>query len=162
MRKGFSQVTLCLIILMMFFTVVSVSAQEDQPTDDEVNAIARQLYCPVCENTPLDVCGTQACIDWRAEIRQKLAEGWSEEEIIQYFVDRHGAQILAKPPAEGFYLLIYILPPVILIAGVWILLRAVRGWRTQMPAEPAAFSPDEEDIYISRMEEELRRRQGDA
>ncbi|MFN3309334.1 MAG: hypothetical protein ACK44E_09010, partial [Anaerolineales bacterium] len=30
-------------------------------SDDEVNAIAKYLYCPVCENVPLDVCGTQAC-----------------------------------------------------------------------------------------------------
>ena len=39
-------------------------AQEATPipvTDDQVNAIAHDLYCPVCENTPLDVCGTQAC-----------------------------------------------------------------------------------------------------
>ena len=34
----------------------AVSAQQPTPSDDEVNAIARQLYCPVCENTPLDVC----------------------------------------------------------------------------------------------------------
>jgi cytochrome c-type biogenesis protein CcmH/NrfF len=33
-------------------------AQGSDPTDDEVNAIASQLYCPVCENIPLDACGT--------------------------------------------------------------------------------------------------------
>ena len=45
------------------------------PSDDQVNAIAKQLYCPVCENIPLDVCGTQACAQWRELIREKLAAG---------------------------------------------------------------------------------------
>ncbi len=41
--------------------VAPALAQGQPPTDDEVNRIAKQLYCPVCENTPLDVCPTQAC-----------------------------------------------------------------------------------------------------
>lgn len=162
MRKRFYSTTCSLLILIMSFSVVPASAQEGQPTDDDVNAIAKQLYCPVCENTPLDVCGTQACIDWRAEIRQKLTEGWSEEEIIQYFVDRHGMQILVEPPAEGFTLFIYIIPPLILFMAVLILMRAVRGWRKHMPMESSGLSSDEQNVYITRMEEELRRRQGDS
>ena len=139
-------------------TTVVVRAQEGQPTDDEVNAIAKKIYCPVCENTPLDVCGTQACIDWREEIRKKLTEGWNEEQIIQYFVDQHGAQILPEPPAEGFNLLVYILPPAIFLAGLWMLTQALRNWRR--PVEEISVLPqDEQDIYLNRMEEQLRERQ---
>src|SRR5512139_417847 len=61
-----------------------VSAQGPTPTDDEVNRIAKQLYCPVCESTPLDVCPTEACRQWRDLIRTMLAEGKSEAEIKQY------------------------------------------------------------------------------
>ena len=85
-----------------------VSAQKATPSDDEVNAIARQLYCPVCENIPLDVCPTPACAQWRALIREKLAEGWSEEQIKQYFADQYGTRVLAEPPREGFSLLIWL------------------------------------------------------
>ena len=42
-------------------THVAVRSQGPTPTDDAVNKIAKQLYCPVCENTPLDVCPTEAC-----------------------------------------------------------------------------------------------------
>ena len=59
----------------------SAFAQGSGPTDDDVNAIAKQLYCPVCENIPLDACGTQACEQWRGIIRDRLAEGWTEEQI---------------------------------------------------------------------------------
>ena len=60
------------LVFLMLMGVGSVYAQDDSPTDDEVNAVASQLYCPVCENIPLDVCPTQACEQWRATIREKL------------------------------------------------------------------------------------------
>jgi len=71
-------------ILMTLFLMLAaaslVTAQElppDQPSDNAVNAIAKQLYCPVCENVPLDVCPTQACAQWRELIREKLSQGWT-------------------------------------------------------------------------------------
>lgn len=60
-----------------------VLAQDGTPTDDEVNKIAKQLYCPVCESTPLDICPTEACRQWRELIREMLADGRSEAEIKQ-------------------------------------------------------------------------------
>ena len=89
------------LFFLMLFGVANAHAQDDPPTDDEVNAIAGELYCPVCENIPLDVCPTQACEQWRATIREKLEIGWNDEQIKQYFVDQYGARVLATPPAQG-------------------------------------------------------------
>ncbi len=143
-----------------------VSAQGDGPrtvTDDEVNAIARQLYCPVCENTPLDVCATEACRQWREVIRDKLEQGWTEEEIKQYFIDYYGARVVAEPPREGFNWLAYVVPPALILLGVGILARAIIMWRKaaaeDSPASQNAPPPlDEEDEYIRRLEEELKKR----
>ena len=44
-------------------------AQAPTPSADDVNRVARQLYCPVCQNIPLDVCPTDACAKWRDTIR---------------------------------------------------------------------------------------------
>jgi cytochrome c-type biogenesis protein CcmH len=66
-------------LLLLFLLVVSTASAQDGPTQDEVNAVARKLFCPVCENTPLDVCPTEACQQWRDVIRTKLMEGQSEE-----------------------------------------------------------------------------------
>jgi cytochrome c-type biogenesis protein CcmH len=162
-RKRIQTGLLVFLILTMLQPALAVSAQEEQPTDDQVNAIAKKLYCPVCENTPLDVCGTQACIDWRAEIRLKLSEGWSEDQIIQYFVEQHGAQVLPEPPAKGFNLLVYILPVVIFLVGLLILGQAFRTWRKPAEEESAAQLPQvERDPYMNRMEEQIRKRQEDA
>jgi cytochrome c-type biogenesis protein CcmH len=129
------------------------------PTDDQVNAIAKQLYCPVCENIPLDVCGTQACAQWRDLIRQKLGEGWSEAQIKQYFVDQYGDRVLATPPARGLNWLVYIVPPVAILAGVFILYRAFQSWRQPVAPEVQPESPVEQtDEYAMRLEEELRKR----
>ena len=150
---------LLLILSLLFISANTVSAQSpdpDAPTDDEVNAIARELYCPVCENTPLDACPTLACADWREEIRLKLVDGWTAEQIKQHFVDRFGDRVLAEPPRQGLNWLIYIVPPAIFIASAFILFKGIRSWRQ---IEPEGVPPAEDKItdeYATRLEDELR------
>jgi cytochrome c-type biogenesis protein CcmH len=163
-----------LLLVFLFVSVASMSlaarpaasafAQQPTPSDDEVNAIARQLFCPVCENTPLDVCPTEACRQWRDLIRQMLAEGKSEAEIEQYFVDNYGARVLSEPPRQGINWLVYIVPPVAFLVGAYFLFRAFRMWKrlANGPA-PEAGSRSEpavpsEDDYAARFEEELKKR----
>ncbi len=134
-------------------------AQKPTPSDDDVNRIAHQLYCPVCENTPLDVCPTEACRQWRDLIRQQLSQGWTEDQIKQYFVQQYGARVLAEPPATGLNWLVYVLPPLVIIAGAVLLLRAMRTWTKSpptAPAEPEKAAPTDE--YVARLEEELKNR----
>ncbi len=135
-------------------------AQKPTPSDDEVNRIAHQLYCPVCENTPLDVCPTEACRQWRDLIRQQLSQGWSEAQIKQYFADQYGARVLAEPPRSGLNWLIYILPPLAIVAGAFLLLRAMRTWTKPAAQEksPEAAENVPQDEYVARLEEELKKR----
>lgn len=135
-------------------------AQEPTPSDNEVNTIAEQLYCPVCENVPLDVCPTLACEQWRELIREKLAEGWTEDRIKAFFVDQYGARVLATPPAEGFNWLVYLVPPIAILSGAYVLYKALKSWQQPSPiVKSEVESPDlPEDEYIARLEEELRNR----
>lgn len=158
-----------LILFLLVFSLLSVgtaAAQGNGPesiSDDEVNAIAKQLFCPVCENTPLDVCETQACKQWRELIRLKLSEGATEEEIKQYFVDNYGARVLDEPPLKGFNVLAYVVPPVIILIGIVILVRAFRQWQSDDDeddfemAEADSISTDDDD-YIARLEAEMKKR----
>lgn len=160
MKKIFYTFTLAAILLLTITGIALAQSGGPTPTDDEVNAIAKQLFCPVCENTPLDVCPTQACAQWRDLIRLKLSEGWTESQIKQYFVDQYGARVLAAPPLEGFSWFIYIIPPIFLAIGVYIVFRAFRSMRKPVPsavmAEQPASAP--EDDYLRRVEEELKQR----
>jgi len=130
------------------------------PTEDQVNAIAKGLYCPVCENIPLDVCPTTACAEWRELIREKLAEGWSEKQIKDYFVAQYGDRVLATPPPRGLNWLVYVIPPLAILAGAYILFRAMQAWRRPMPAVKEVDTAEigAGDEYAARLEEDLRRR----
>lgn len=119
------------LLLIALALVPPARAQDRVISDDEVNAVAQNLYCPVCPNTPLDVCETQACQDWRAEIRTQLSSGWSEEEVMAYFVERYGERVLAEPERGGFTSLIWILPVVALLVGLAIVVQALRSWRAR-------------------------------
>jgi cytochrome c-type biogenesis protein CcmH len=125
------------------------------PTDDEVNAVAKELYCPVCENTSLDVCPTQACAQWRTLIKEKLIAGWDKEEIKQYFVDQYGDRVLAEPPRTGLNWIVYILPPVLFSVGIYLVyinLRKVRKITDLTDLKPAL----EDDPYLQKVESALK------
>ena len=127
-------------------------------TDDQVNAVARQLYCPVCENVPLDVCGTQACAQWRDLIRLKLSQGWTTQQIDTYFANNYGDRVLAQPPARGLNWLVYILPPLFILGGAYILFRVLRRMRAAPAAQvPTSDLPVSDDPYVARFEEQVRK-----
>jgi cytochrome c-type biogenesis protein CcmH len=127
-------------------------------TADDVNRIARQMYCPVCENEPLDACRTAACQQWRAQIGQMLSEGQTEQQIKDYFVARYGARVLAQPPAQGTSLLLYVLPIVGVIVGVVIVVWLLRRLRARGAEAPvAATAPRSSgDEYTDRVEQDLK------
>lgn len=133
------------------------SAQTPEPSDDDVNRVAKQLYCPVCENIPLDVCPTQACAQWRATIREKLVAGWDEQQIKDYFAVQYGERVLAEPPAQGFSLLVWLIPPLAVLAGAVVWWRFMRRAAKTVEAVPAPVVRTT-DPYIAKVEEELKRR----
>ena len=135
-----------------------VNAQGPLPSDDQVNAVASQLFCPVCENTPLDVCPTQACAQWRELIRTKLSEGWTADQIKEYFSTQYGARVLSEPPRQGLNWLVYIVPPVLMLIGVYILFRALQSMRKPALVESEPEEASAPDDYLRRVEEELKKR----
>ena len=148
-----------LIALAAMLMTIPALAQNPTPTDDEVNRIAKQLYCPVCQNTPLDVCPTEACRQWREEIRSMLAEGKSEAEIKEYFVNYYGAHVLNEPPNR---LVTYLVPAVAILLGTILLLRGFQMWRKPIGTEAVSgeseAKPVPEDDYVTKFEEELKKR----
>lgn len=147
------------IALTLAFNAVPAPAQGPTPTDDEVNRIAKQLYCPVCESTPLDVCPTEACRQWRDLIRTMLSEGKSEEEIKQYFVTQYGVRVLDEPPNR---LVTYLVPGAAILLGAFLLFRGFQMWvkPSATKADAAETEPKAkpvQDPYIARLEEEVKK-----
>jgi cytochrome c-type biogenesis protein CcmH len=126
------------LIFLFFLFALPVFAQnaldDGVVTADEVNMVSRRLYCPVCPNERLDACQTQACINWREDIRSQLEAGRSEDEIVADFVQRYGERAAGTPLDPTLRALSlytpYVIAGIALVVGVVTFLR----WRGQRSA----------------------------
>ena len=109
---------------------------QEEALEEEAQAIDRMIMCPVCPAETIDQAQVEISFQMRAVIREMLAEGRTREEILDYFVDRYGPDILAAPPKSGANLLAWILPIVGVAAGLaalFLVVRAMTG-RSKVPS----------------------------
>ena len=156
-----TKLTILLLTFLASLLIVSVVYAQDggpgTPSDNDVNRVAKQLYCPVCPNTPLDVCETKACEDWRAQIRDQLAEGWTDQQVIDYFVAQYGERVLAEPQRKGFTSLVWFLPLIAVLVGLGVVYEILRNWQKKKPALAAAGpAPNIPEAIRQRIERELQ------
>jgi cytochrome c-type biogenesis protein CcmH len=163
MSKRILFTALMISLITASFQLSPAIGQDEIPvSDDQINEVARELYCPVCENISLDVCPTQACAQWRDLIREKLEAGWTPEEIKGYFATQYGDRVLPEPPKRGINWLVYILPPAMIVAGAFMLLWIIKGLRSQRIVTTVTENTITEssgDEFIARIEEELKKRE---
>ena len=150
------------IVLVTAFALwpVVVTAQEE-PDYTEVNELAKQLNCPTCAGINLSDCRTLTCQQWRDQISSLLQEGYSDQEVLDYFVTRYGTQVLQEPPRSGFTLWLWILPFIIVLGGGGWLYYVLRGWsrpqKAAVTAAPSAVSapPQSNDDYLNLVDQDL-------
>ena len=150
------------IAAVLLSVLFAPSAFGQTPTPNEVNVIARQLWCPLCNGVRLDNCELLACDQMREVIAEKLAAGESAEQIRAYFVEQYGDVVLGAPSGEGFNSLAWLLPVVLGIGGLaWLgyyVSRLVRrGAAPPATGAGAAAGQSEHnnDPYLRRVDEEL-------
>ncbi|MBV9706310.1 MAG: cytochrome c-type biogenesis protein CcmH [Chloroflexi bacterium] len=102
-----------------------------QTLDQRVQDVASQLKCPVCQAESVADSPSTLAQQMRAIIRHKLQAGQSEQEIIQYFVNSFGQQIVWSPPWQGFSLLAWLVPIALILAGALLLFIVLRNWALQ-------------------------------
>ena len=175
MRLPIFKFGLVLIALgAIFYSAISAHAQTSPtpaPTatpavsDDEVNRISKGLYCPICQNVPLEVCETAACGRWREQVRDLIAQGQTEQQIRAYFIEHFGAQTVGIPTNPVIQLLTIALPfTLIAVVGILIGINLV-VWRNKHPAivvkpkETTVDTAPESDDYRARLEDEVKRRE---
>ncbi len=117
--------------------------------EDQVSAIARELMCPVCAGQTVAESSSALAVQMRQIIRERLQQGQTKDEIIAYFVAQFGESVLAVPPRRGSGLLLWLAPPVVLLAGLAVLQRYVRRHQSAAPV-PGAPPTREEVEQIAR------------
>lgn len=161
-RKGDACIALTVIFIMLIGFALPAAAQAQQTiSDDQVNAIAGKLFCPVCENIPLDVCPTAACAEWREEIRTQLAGGAAEQDVINNFVERYGERVVGTPLDPMLRTLSLLTPWLLglaaLIAAVYVLARW-RGGQPQRATASVEAGAKDDAYYRTRIEQDLQSR----
>ena len=132
---------LFLIVTMLSFSVLAVPALAQEPNYDRINDIAENLNCPTCTGINLSDCRTLTCEQWRAKIDDLVLEGYTDQEVLDYFSTRYGDQVLQEPPKTGFTLTLWVLPVLALVVGGGWLIYTMRGWAGQNPGTSAAAAP---------------------
>ena len=141
------------MLLVLAMAAPAVAATRPSQSDLET-----KLVCPVCHET-LDESDAPVARQMKAEIRRRIAEGWTEKQILDEMVANYGPGVLSTPATHGFDLLAWVLP----IGGIAVgaLALAVGAWywsrgRPSEPGEPvqaAALPPEDE----ARLDAELAR-----
>jgi cytochrome c-type biogenesis protein CcmH len=168
MTLRISKLILLFFVITAFFMLAGpVLAQ--QPDFDRINEIAKKLNCPTCTGINLADCRTLTCQQWRDQIGELVKQGYSDQEVLDYFSTRFGPQVLQEPPRSGSTLILWVLPVVAIIIGLGLLVYVVRSWtgsRKQAAATenegalPGLSGVDAvvaSDDYLAQVEKDLER-----
>jgi cytochrome c-type biogenesis protein CcmH len=152
-----------MMLLLSFFVSInaaSVLAKEAEPmaADPEmeklVNDISAELRCLVCQNQTIADSHAALAVDLKNQVRQMVASGKTQTEIVDYMVQRYGDFVRYRPPVKPTTYLLWAGPFILLIAGVALLISNLRK-RRQVVAD-APLSTDESDRLQSLLDADAK------
>lgn len=117
--------------------------------------VTQELRCVEC-GTPLDISNATVAERMKAQVRDRIAQGWTKQQILDEFVADFGREVLATPPKEGFDLLAWLIPLGAVLIGLASVPFVARGWaRRRRPAGASEESADLDPEDRARLEREL-------
>jgi len=131
----------------------------DPAREARVQALGKQLRCPMCQGLSIADSGSSAARAQMDKVRELVAAGKTDQEIRDYFTSRYGEWALLEPPASGMNLLVWLLPLLLLVGGGVAIARTVRRPVPAAPspaAEPEEKRPPSDDPYLEAVRAELR------
>jgi cytochrome c-type biogenesis protein CcmH len=148
------------IALALALPPASATAMAATVARASLTDVENDVMCVSCRE-PLAVAQSPQAYAERAYIRSLIAQGLTKPQIEQELVAQYGPAVLGKPPAHGFNLTVYVLPPAILVAGLVILALALPRWRRRSRARAAATAaPQLDPLESQRLDAELGRWRG--
>jgi cytochrome c-type biogenesis protein CcmH len=122
--------------------------------------VAGLLRCPVCQGLSVADSPATMAVNMKAQVREMLATGYDQEQILAYFEHSYGEFVRLQPPLRGVNWLVWLGPLLALAAGGFFVTRALSARRTAAPAEPASLPgpatlPDDPELarYVRRVRE---------
>ncbi len=155
-------IRMTLVALLAGCALAPAALAANQPARASLTDIENDVMCTSCRE-PLAVAQSPQANSERDYIRKLIAQGLTKRQIEQNLVAQYGEAVLGKPPASGFNLTVYILPPAILAAGLAILFITLPRWRRRTRAAPDQGSrptPELNPAEAARLEQELSQFRG--
>ena len=106
---------------------------QDAGLERRVTNLAHELRCLVCQNQTIADSNAPLAVDLRNQIREQLAAGKSERDVVDFMVARYGDFVLYRPPLKGSTILLWVGPFAFLVLGFYLLLRFLRRRRIAAP-----------------------------
>lgn len=148
-----------------------VIPSSDAAVGELVADIGSKLRCPVCQGVAISDSPAGMAVKMRGQVKDLVAKGYSEEQILSYFERSYGEFVRLEPPLRGLNLMLWFLPVVVLIGGAgFVLARARRPATAALPATSsneatgvgASQRPADVDPALAKYLERIRRDSGSA
>jgi cytochrome c-type biogenesis protein CcmH len=133
-----------LVFLLLVFLSAPIAAKEAAPAaadpvlEKRVMTLAEELRCLVCQNQTLADSNAPLAEDLRNQVREKMRQGKSDAEVVDFLVERYGDFVLYRPPLKATTLLLWFGPLLLLAVGFAVLLSRVRRRRQAEDSEMTA------------------------
>ena len=125
----------------------------DPAKESRARDLSRELRCMVCQNQSIDDSEAPLARDLRLLVRERIAAGDSDAQVIDFLVARYGEFVLLKPRFERHTLLLWLLPPLALAGGGLVLwMHSRRRFRSALTEDPSSFKlTAEEEARLERL-----------
>ena len=137
------------VILLLSIPSGSQAVPVDEPLADPVlearaRALHKVLRCLVCQNQSIDDSNADLARDLRVVVRQRISIGNSDQEVLDYLVDRYGDWVLLSPPFNIRTLALWLGPVALLLLGGTFAVIVIRQQRSTQEAKPEPLSAEEQ------------------
>ncbi len=135
--------------LMGLIVVVAVVVGAGSPprsgtSDERLFALAGRLKCLQCVGESVAASQAPLAIQFREEIRDQMRQGGTDDEILNFFADRYGTEVLLTPPSSGVGGLVWVVPVVVVAGAVLLLAGTFRRWSRERSEHHAS----DEDVAL--------------
>jgi len=136
------------------FAVQPDEIMSDPAQEARARNLSRELRCMVCQNQSIDDSDAPLARDLRLLVRERIAAGNSDEQVMDFLVARYGEFVLLKPRVQSRTLLLWLVPPLVLAGGGLAIWLGNRRRRARMTAseEGASFQlTPEEEVRLEKL-----------
>ena len=147
-----------LVLALAPGNAIAQDASQEVPYDEkEAQSIDKMLLCPVCPAETIDQAQVPLARDMRSVVREMLSQGANKQQILDFFSDRYGLDVLAAPPKSGVNLLAWVLPVALVLAALGAGFVIIRAMAARGAPDPATEPSTKEGLepYLAAIDEDL-------